>query len=256
VWGIIAGQNLLLATVIGQPTCSQPTSGNLQIKILGGQGPFQLTVRNTSGFNINDHIDNGITDLTVSNLSAGKYFLTVADASQNIYKDSFYLNSGDAPFPSTLAPNYELPVGKPLQLNAAENMPTGLLWEWDGPDNFQSFSSQVTINKPGLYSLSCSKNGCSTVQDITVTPAHNNILYDVTVFPNPTPDAFNARVTLDKPAAVTMSIYGPDGRLISVQKGDNRSNYLFTGQLTTNGTYELVFISGLSKTSKRLVIVK
>jgi hypothetical protein len=256
VWGIIAGQDLMLATVINQPTCSQPTTGNLQVRFLGGQAPYNLTLRSSNGFNSSNRVDNSASEFNVAKLSAGKYFLVVTDAAQRIYKDSFYLNSVDAPLPSTLSSNYELPAGRPLKINAAESMPDGLLWEWDGPQNFQSFGAQVTIGEPGLYSLTCSKNGCSTTQDITVTPAHNNILYDITVFPNPSPDVFYARVTLDKPASVTMNVYDPAGRLISVQKGDKKSNYLFTGQINTNGTYELVFISGLSKTSKRLVIVK
>jgi len=84
----------------------------------------------------------------------------------------------------------------------------------------------------------------------------NNILYDVTVFPNPSTSAFRARITLDKPAAVTMSIYSPEGKLVSIQKGEGRANYLFTGNIMASGVYELVFSSGLSKTTKRIVIAK
>jgi len=43
---------------------------------------------------------------------------------------------------------------------------------------------------------------------------------------------------------------------VYTQKGNDRANYLFTGDLKVSGVYELVFTSGLSKTNKRLVIAK
>ena len=93
-------------------------------------------------------------------------------------------------------------------------------------------------------------------QDVLIKAAPANILYDVTVYPNPSPAAFNARVTLDKPASVILSVYNTNGKLVYNQKGNNRANYLFTGELKASGVYELVFTSGLSKTNKRLVIAK
>lgn len=255
VWGIIAAQDLLLSTLIKQPLCTNPASGSLQVKIIGGKAPFQFTVQSTNGVNYK-RVEDGKSLINFTDLGTGKYFLTVTDAAQRIYTDSFYINNEDAPVPAMLSQEYELPAGRPLVLNAAENMPDGLLWEWKGPGNFQSFNAQVNITQPGLYTLRCTKNGCSTEQDVRVKAVPPNILYDVTVYPNPTPSAFNARITLDKPAPVTMYVYGPDGKLITTQKGDNRSNYLFTGNLKAAGTYEVVLISGLSKTTKRLVIVK
>jgi len=256
VWGIIAAQELLLATSITQPACASPGTGSLQVKILGGRAPYQLTVKNGAGLPISRTIDNAASPIDINNLNTGKYFLKIIDAAQHIYADSFYINNQDAPVPVALAANYGMIHGRTLHLNAAEDMPDGLSWEWNGPGNFHSFNPQVTIIEPGLYTLRCSKDGCSNEQDVMVTVAPDNILCDVTVYPNPSSSAFKARVTLDKPGQVTMSVYTNDGKLISMQKGDNRAHYLFTGELKTSGVYELVFTSGLSKTSKRLVIVK
>jgi hypothetical protein len=257
VWAIMAARELLLATAIDQPTCTAASrTGSLQVRILGGQAPYQLRVQNKAGVLISRHIDDAASPIGFDNLPAGKYFLAVTDAAQHIYTDSLYINNADAPAPAAIADSYALPAGSYLRLNAASDMPDGLAWEWSGPGNFRSFNPQVTITAPGLYTLRCSKNGCSHVQDVVVTAAPNNILYNITVYPNPTPAAFNARITLDEPAPVTMQLYAPDGKLVSTQKGKGRANYLFTGELKTAGTYELVFTSGLSKTSKRLVIVK
>jgi hypothetical protein len=256
VWGVIAGQELLLATTINQPPCTSPNTGSLQVKILGGDAPYQLIVNNNSDLLINKRVDDLVSPADITGLGTGKYFLRVTDASKHVYLDSFYINNSDGPLPIALNDRYTLPVGRPLQLDAAAGMPDGLLWEWNGPDNFQSFSAQANITKPGLYTLRCSKDGCGNTQDITVADMAANILYDITVYPNPSLADFKAKVTLDKPAPVMMSVYTLDGQLVSTQKGEGRANYLFTGRLQASGVYELVFISGLSKTSRRLVIAK
>jgi hypothetical protein len=255
-WSIIAGQDILLASTINQPTCSHPGSGSLDIKILGGQAPFQLTIQNTSGLSINKRIENSLSPVAITNLATGKYFLKIRDARQQLYTDSFYINNADLPLPVSLADQYILPSMRPLELNASKDMPSGMQWEWSGPSNFQSYNSTVSVTTPGLYTVRCSRNGCSNSQDVLVKALQNNILYDVTVFPNPSTSAFRARITLDKPAAVTMSIYSPEGKLVSIQKGEGRANYLFTGDIKASGVYELVFSSGLSKTTKRIVIAK
>lgn len=256
VWSIIAAQELLLATVINQPACASPGTGSLQVKLLGGEAPYQLMVQQTGGATINRRIDNGKAPVDIADLGTGKYLLRVTDAAQHIYTDSFYINSGEAPLPATIEASYTLSAGRPLKLDAAADMPDGLGWEWSGPGNFQSFSPQVTIPTPGLYTLRCTAAGCSHQQDVAVTATPANIVSDVTVYPNPSPAAFNARVTLDKTAPVTMMVYGPDGKLVSTQQGNNRAHYLFTGDLKASGVYELIFTSGLSVTSKRLVIAK
>jgi hypothetical protein len=256
VWGLIVAKDLLLVTDIDQPSCASPQSGALHTKIIGGQSPYQLTLQNNNGLFITKSITDNSTTTDITGLSFAKYFLMVTDARGHTYSDSLYLNDQDAPLPQSLASSYTLPPAGSLQLDASVNMPDGLTWQWMGPGNFESLSPQVSITTPGLYSLTCSKDGCSTEQDITVTATHNNALYDVTVYPNPSPAAFTARVNLDNPAPVTMTVYTQDGRLVSLQKGDERSNYYFTGTLTTGGVYTLVFVSGLSNATKRIIITK
>lgn len=256
VWGIIAGQDLLLATTINQPACTSPRTGSLQVRILGGEAPFQLTIENNSALLINKKADNANSPVEVSGLPTGKYFLKVTDAAKHSYRDSFFMNNHDIPTATSIEPVYTLPAGRPLQLDAAVEMPDDLNWQWTGPGNYQSSGAKATITAPGLYTIRCSKNGCTNEQDVLIKVAPANILYDVTVYPNPSPAAFNARVTLDKPAPVTLSVYNTNGKLVYNQKGNNRANYLFTCELKASGVYELVFTSGLSKTNKRLVIAK
>jgi hypothetical protein len=256
VWGIVAGQELMLAAAIHQPGCTSPGTGSMAVKILGGQAPYQLIIQKNGGPLMNSMVADAAARINITDLATGKYRLLVTDAAQRTYTDSFYINNEDGPLPVSIDANYTLRGGRTLKLNAAEDMPDGVSWEWSGPSNFQSFNPQVNITAPGTYTLRSSKNGCSNVQDIKVTAIPDNVLYDITVYPNPSPASYNARITLDKPAAVTMSVYGPDGKMITVQKGNERAHYLFTGELTTAGVYRLVFTSGLSKATKTLVIAK
>ena len=256
VWGLIVAKDLLLVTDIDQPTCASPQTGALHTKIIGGQAPYRLTLQSSIGLLTTKTITDNSSTADITGLSFAKYFLTVTDALGHTYSDSLYLNDQDAPLPQSLAASYTLPPAGFLQLDASTNMPDGLSWQWTGPGNFESLGPQVNITTPGLYSLTCSRDGCSTEQDITVSATHNNALYDVTVYPNPSPAAFTARVNLDNPAPVTMSVYAQDGRLVSTQKGEERSNYYFSGTLTTGGVYTLVFVSGLSNATKRIIITK
>lgn len=255
-WTLIAGPALLLQTIIGQPACAQQATGSLHTRILGGKAPFQITLQNTSGIIAGRPVANTNTPIEFQSLPTGKYTITVTDAGRHSYTDSFYINHADIPLPALPAEQCTLPVGGVLTLDAGLGLPSGLNWEWKGPDNFQSLSSQVRITKPGVYTIQCGAAGCYNRQDITVKAMPNNTLYDITIFPNPSTGRFAARITLDEPAPVTMSIYTPEGKLITMQKGNNRANYHFTGELTVAGMYELVFTSGLSKTSRRLMIVK
>ena len=256
VWGMIVAKDLLLVTDIDQPTCESPNTGSLHAKIIGGQAPYQLTLTSNNRIIASRHVTDNSSTINFTGLSFAKYFLTVVDLQRHYYSDSLYLNDQGAPLPQSLAASYALPPGGSLQLDASVNMPDGLTYQWTGPGSFGSVSPQVTITTPGLYSLTCSNNGCSTEQDIMVTAMHNNALYDVTVYPNPSPAAFTARVNLDDPAPVTMEVLAQDGRVVSIQQGDGRSNYYFSGALETAGVYRLVFVSGLSNATRTIIITK
>jgi len=256
VWGLVVAKDLLLATAINQPTCALPRSGSLRTRVVGGMAPYQLAVQGSNGFRDNRTVTDNGSPVEFGGLSFGKYFLVVTDARGRTYTDSLYLNDADAPLPRALASSYTLPPGRPLELDASIDMPDGLTWQWTGPGGFESFSPEIQVTTPGLYSVTCSKDGCSTEQDITVSPTHNNLLYNVTVYPNPSPGLFTARVTLDDAASVTMSTYTQEGRLVAIEKGEGRSNYYFSEVLATAGVYEVVFVSGLSSATKRIIIVK
>lgn len=256
VFGILAAQNLLLATKIDSPDCAGTKTAAMEIKILGGSPPYHLMVTGPGSLFVERSVTaaGGLVE-RIQDLPAGKYWLRVVDASQATYADSFYINKAGAPQTAELMDSYNLLPGGKLSLDASAGQPGGLSYQWTGPDNFQSSTPVISISKAGTYTLQCGSPGCSTFQDVQVRSIPG-IFSDRTVYPNPTPGAFKVRVNLSEAAPVTMTVYTLDGRPVMIQKGEDRSNYLFEGSLQTAGEYQIVLVSGLSRTTQKLIITK
>jgi hypothetical protein len=252
VCAIIPGQNLLLAAGIDSPNCAGTATGSLNIRILGGDPPYRLTVMNNTGVLRQFSLAENDQAVSVPDLAAGKYRLYVSDAGRETYTDSFYINNSDGPGVQEMAQTYTLPVNGALSIE----LRAGLTYDWTGPDNFQSAGPQVRITQPGVYTLACSKAGCTSLQDITVINTPKNALDNVLLYPNPSTGAYSVRVGLPAPASVNMSVYTMDGKLIYSAQGSGRSNYLFSGILETAGQYEIYLTSGSAVSVKQLLIAK
>lgn len=256
MFGFVVAQELLLSSAISNPTCTAPNSGQLEAKIWGGEPPFQLTV-SKNGFGIVQQLTvNDDSPIHISNITAGKYHLRVTDHAQHTYYDEFYVNNEDAPIPVAIESSYIVQEGHHLQLNAAEDMPGGLNYEWKGPENFRSSQAAVTITRAGIYTLTSSRNGCAFIQDILVKYAPKNVFTNILVYPNPSTGIFTVKVSTDKPASLSLEAFTEDGRLVSTKQLSGFANYTFTGELNTPGMYYLVFRSGLSKEAKKIIILR
>lgn len=256
IFAFIVAQDLLLATKVLDPSCAKPESGQLQVKILGGQAPYRLNILNkTTGRIINRQVQDAELLEHLSGLAAGKYLLKVTDARQQVYVDSFLVNPGDAPNPLTIAAAYELSAGKTIQVNAAEKMPTGVAYHWRGPDNFESFSPTIELNQIGIYTLNTTQNGCSATREIEVNAPAVSIFSSEVVYPNPSQGMFNVKVSLSKPATLTLSVYSAEGKQVLSKKASGADHYTFTDQLTSNGLYYIVLQSGTAVTTHKLLII-
>lgn len=252
----IAGQDLLLAANIGEPTCFNPGTGQLQVKILGGHPPYIITVSNKTMPSINLQVNEADQTKTVNGLLAGSFVLKVTDALQQIYLDSFYINNSDAPHPINISDAYELIPGTSLLLDASEQMESGVTYRWTGPNNFLSLDPKIRINDNGIYLLTCSKNGCSYTKEVRVTTISANVFNAELLYPNPSDGVFNLKVTLDKPAAVSLTVFTSEGIPIIYNEASGSDHYIFTNTLTTSGVYYLNLNSGKSIVTKKLIIIK
>jgi len=267
-WGTKAGytdvmafginKNLLASVSITNPDCGGAANGSMSIKVIGGVAPFKLTVIKGTGEPVSGRNLNTNTTETITNMATGKYVVTVTDALGTKYTDSFYLNDASAPQPLAVAASYALPAGSPLVIKADSLMPQGLFYEWLGPDNFKATGATVSITKPGIYTLKCSNEGCNFFQDVKVTNTPSDQLNDanVSIYPNPSRGAFTARVSLNSPANVQMSVHAGDGRPGgTTQQGTGKANYNFSGKITNSGLYLLEFRSGKSVITKKLIVI-
>ncbi|MDX2069122.1 MAG: T9SS type A sorting domain-containing protein [Haliscomenobacter sp.] len=256
IFAFIVAQDLLLAAKVLDPSCAQPESGQIQVKILGGQAPYHLNILNkTTGRTTVRQVQDAELLEQVNELAAGKYLLKVTDARQQVYVDSFLVNPADAPHALALAAAYELPTGKTIQVNAAEKMPTGVAYHWRGPTNFESFSPTIEFNQVGIYTLSTTRNGCTATREIEVNAPAVSIFSSEVVYPNPSQGMFNVKIQLSKPAALSMSVYSAEGKLVLSKKASGADHYNFTDQLTSNGLYYIVLQSGTAVTTHKLLII-
>ncbi len=256
IFSFMVAQDLLLATNVVDPTCDKPESGQFQVKILGGQAPYDLNILNkTTGRTVNSQIQDNRLAEQVNGLTAGKYLLKVTDARQQVYVDSFWVNPVDAP-QSMLADVYDLSVGKVIQVNASEKMPAGTAYHWQGPDNFESMSPAIELNQAGIYTLTTTLNGCRSTREIRVNAPTVNLFSSGEVYPNPSNGMFNLKIRLRKTASVNLSIYSAEGKLILSKKASGADHYVFSEQLTASGLYYLVLQSGNSITTHKLLIVQ
>lgn len=249
-------RDLLLAANVAPPTCADPASGQMQVKILGGQAPYFLKVEHkTTGRSSNYTLTQEEINSTVNGLAAGKYVLKVTDAHQHVYIDSFFINPADAPHPASLAPEYELTSGKTLQINAADKMPAGIAYDWRGPDGFESIHPVLETKEAGLYTLTTSQHGCSYTQEIQIHAPPVSIFSSEVVYPNPSSGMFNVKVFLNKPAVLNLSVYSTEGKLVLAKKAAGADHYTFSDQLMENGMYYIVLRAGTATTTHKLLII-
>lgn len=256
-FSFMVAQSLLLATTILPPSCSKPESGQFQVKILGGQAPYHLNVINqNTERSINRQIQDSRFVEQLDGLPAGKYLLTVKDALQQVYADSFWVNPAEVPLPQGLSDIYEISASKAIQLNAADKMPSGVAYHWLGPDNFESISPSVELSQAGTYTLTTTQNGCSSTREILVNGPQTSIFHSEVVYPNPSNGVFNVKIILNKPAAVSLSVYSTEGKLVLFKSLAGDDHYVFSEQLTTNGLYFIVLQSDNAITTSKLLIVR
>lgn len=256
IFTFMAARDLLPVTKVLAPNCAKPESGQFQVKILGGQAPFELNIVNkTTGRTTNHQIQDSRTEKELTGLTAGKYLLQVTDARQQVYADSFWVQPTDAPNSPALSDAYELSAGKSIQVNAAENMPTGITYYWQGPDNFEARSPVIELSQAGIYTLTTTQNGCSYIREIQVNGPQISVFHSEMVYPNPSVGIFNVKIMLNKSAAVNLAVYSEEGKLILSKKAAGADHYMFSEQLTATGLYYIVLQSGNSIATHKLLII-
>jgi hypothetical protein len=255
-FAFIGAQDILLYTAVHPPSCNATEQGSMQIKIISGHPPYQLSVTGKSGVPAIITVDVSDSLVTIPSISTGGYILKVTDAAKNSYTNSFYVNNADAPYPAGLDDHYIIPEQGFIVVDASLQMPPGLRYEWSGPGDFYSGTAQAVLTKPGSYTLKCSREECDGIKNIHVLAAEKNPFNSITLFPNPTTGLFSVKISLYKSDPVSIHVYGASGKLIKTKTDQGKANYLFRMELQEPGLYELVFQCGNFKTTRKALVVK
>lgn len=257
-FSFVVAQDLLVTTKVTTPSCSQPDLGQFEVRILGGQPPYSLTIFNKStGFAAQRQQPEKLSTAQFGGLSAGHYILNVTDALQQMYVDSFWVNPTEAPLPLGLSDTYSLVEGAaPVRVNAAENMPAGITYRWRSPDKTESQLPEIELNQQGVYTLITTQNGCSSTREIQVNGPQLSVFHSEIVYPNPSNGKFSIKVRLHQLAPVHVSIFSAEGKQVLTDEAFGADHYLFSEQLTTHGLYLIVLQSGRSVTTHKLFIVR
>jgi len=254
---ILAGGGLLVSADIKKPGCAAGSNGSLAIRIWGASFPCQLKLYADNNVLIKQRTIDNNEITTISSIAAGRYTVQVTDAAQQQYSDSYYVNNYDGPEPAAVNSVYYLQPGQKQRINAAEGMPAGLSYTWTGPNGFHSLQPDISVSQTGIYTLAISRNGCTYYKEVSLRSLPKNIFTDLLVYPNPSSTGqFGIKLSLDKIAPVTLTIFAEDGRFIKERTVNGFANYTFTEEINTNGLYHLVFRSGLSVQTQKIIILR
>lgn len=161
--------NVTLSAVTTRPLCNGQGNGAINLSVSGGTAPYEYAWTGPNGFQANTE------DLT--NIAAGTYTVTVADATGCVRTQSFNVGA-PAALAITLTPSI-LPFGQNI---ACHGSSTGSLdlsisggtapysISWTGPNGFSSNTEDLSSLPAGTYSvLVTDMNGCTASGERTLS---------------------------------------------------------------------------------------
>ena len=151
------------ATEILNPSCYGYSDGAISVEILGGTPPYS--------FEWND----GITTQSRENLTEGVYSISVTDAENCFFKQTFTIIQPDEiKFPKL---PYELVLCKDQSfvLNAELDM-SNVNYSWTNNDVVISTEPYLEVNQGGVYKINAiTEDNCTAQQEINVTQSDTEL---------------------------------------------------------------------------------
>jgi hypothetical protein len=143
---------LTIQTITQQdPACFNYSDGKLEVTSAGGNGSYT--------YNWNT----GSNTTSLQNLSSGTYSVTVKDVKGCEKTAQFTLNN-PAKFIVDLGPTIEMCNGQTITIHS--NTPNAI-YNWTSTTGFTSNLSDITVNKPGTYTLNATNsNGCQAQDNV------------------------------------------------------------------------------------------
>ncbi|MCB0517247.1 MAG: hypothetical protein KDD49_14380, partial [Bacteroidetes bacterium] len=155
----------VVATVVGQITCSTPTL------TLNGTGSSAGTYLWTTADGV---IISGATSLQPTVSSAGTYTLTVTSSVNGCSNSASVVVTQDSNVPlADAGADMELTcaVTSVMLDGSGSSTGTNYTYSWSGPNGFSSSAMSPSVSAAGIYTLTVTNaaNGCSAMSQVTVT---------------------------------------------------------------------------------------
>ncbi|PCJ82083.1 MAG: hypothetical protein COA57_13695 [Flavobacteriales bacterium] len=227
----------LVIDSITSVTCYSYSDGVLSVSISGGTPPY------TYSWN------NGSTDLSQSNLTAGIYTITVTDS-----LNCTNITSLNVPQPdSILILASVVDATNADSLNGAIDISinggtTPYTYSWSNGDTTEDISALL----PGNYTVtvtdanSCLQTHTDSVDDLKVSIVELVYDNDFKVYPNPFTENSIIEYTLREPSIVNLEIYDALGRRVTtLEKG-----------LQTTGTYLHTFLPSEHESNSGIYLIR
>ncbi|MGA9638686.1 T9SS type A sorting domain-containing protein [Flavobacterium sp.] len=243
---------------IVKPSCGLIQSGNIQFKIEGGKGPFEIHLTNTKSETI---IKNWVQEATTNQLikiDSGYYEYVVTDAQKNTYKETFYVPDSNGiviPFQS----QYTLLVGQTLSLDTQLVLPEdNYTYEWFYEGNRISTAASLNTSQSGDYELRLENSeGCKSMKQFSVQVSGEKLLSEtkIMVYPNPSIDGrFTVEALFPNETSGTVCIFTISGQKIIEDFFAPQQNLRYHGELPTSGVYIIKINSFFGEENIKLIV--
>ncbi len=255
VFALSIGKAMMATLWIDQPNCSLEKAGRIHINLQGGKAPYTLQLSSKDNAFSQSWINSSGTLEQIDNLSQGEYTLIVEDASANIFRESFYVQSEDA-IQSDLKEQYFLQSENFLTLDASKDMPSNVWYEWILPNGNSLDHPVLNTNEEGIYTLYIHHEGCISKKQIEILNFQQDNFEQIKVFPNPilTENPFDVIVKLHRSADVLVNIYDALGRSVKQQRLSGNDFYRFNEKIKNKGTYLISFTSENNTQTIKIVV--
>jgi hypothetical protein len=142
---------------LNEPSCFGKNNGAIEVSAIGGNGSFSYLW------------SSGATTTAIQNLLAGSYTINVKDI-KGCEKSKAFILADPPKFVIELGPTIEMCEGQNITINSNTENAT---CTWTSNTGFTSSQSQITVNKPGTYTVKAiNANGCQAEDkvDLVINP--------------------------------------------------------------------------------------
>ncbi|MFN8299995.1 MAG: T9SS type A sorting domain-containing protein [Chitinophagales bacterium] len=224
--------------------CNGATSGAVSLSVAGGTGPYQYTW------------SNGSSSSSITNVAAGNYTVTVTDS-----KSCTAVNTSSVTQPTALSVS-ATSTGSTGTNGTASSSATGGTTPYSYSWSNGQTTSGISGLAPGNYNVTVTDgNGCSAsantnVANLVGIEETQNIVGNVSLFPNPANDMINVVVEIANTHAIQMTVTDIAGKVVlkQVETATGKLTTPISVKEFTAGIYIVEISAGDQAIRKRFVV--